>query len=44
MVDRLLGLGATLVNALCNPEGGGWAVLADPEGNDFCVLREVPAS
>ncbi|WP_411285717.1 VOC family protein [Lapillicoccus sp.] len=43
-VDRLLGLGATLVNDLRNAEDGGWAVLADPEGNEFCVLREVPAS
>ena len=43
-VDRLLALGATLVNDLRNAEDGGWAVLADPEGNEFCVLREVPAS
>jgi predicted enzyme related to lactoylglutathione lyase len=20
------------------PVGGGWVVLADPEGNEFCVL------
>ncbi|MFF7988795.1 VOC family protein [Kitasatospora xanthocidica] len=38
-VDRLLGLGATLLNDLRNPDGSGWAVLADPEGNEFCVLR-----
>ncbi|MEU5583439.1 VOC family protein, partial [Streptomyces huasconensis] len=38
-VDRLLGLGATLVADLRNPDGSGWAVLADPEGNEFCVLR-----
>ena len=38
-VDRLLGLGATLVDDLRNPDGTGWAVLADPEGNEFCVLR-----
>jgi len=36
-VDRLLGLGATVVNDLRQPDGG-WAVLADPEGNEFCVL------
>ncbi|MDQ2783046.1 VOC family protein [Lapillicoccus sp.] len=36
-VDRLLGLGATLVNDLREPDRG-WAVLADPEGNEFCVL------
>ncbi|MDT9701899.1 VOC family protein, partial [Streptomyces sp. P17] len=38
-VERLLGLGATLVADLRNPDGTGWAVLADPEGNEFCVLR-----
>lgn len=38
-VERLLGLGATLVADHRNPDGTGWAVLADPEGNEFCVLR-----
>ncbi|GGO54172.1 VOC family protein [Streptomyces lasiicapitis] len=38
-VERLLGLGATLVTDQRNPDGSGWAVLADPEGNEFCVLR-----
>jgi hypothetical protein len=38
-VDRLLGLGATFVTDHRNPDGSGWAVLADPEGNEFCVLR-----
>ncbi|THA41762.1 VOC family protein [Streptomyces sp. A1547] len=38
-VERLLGLGATLVADHRNPDGSGWAVLADPEGNEFCVLR-----
>jgi hypothetical protein len=40
-VDRLLGLGATEVadrRGLHGP-GTGWVVLADPEGNEFCVLR-----
>ncbi|WP_151771802.1 VOC family protein [Streptomyces abyssomicinicus] len=36
---RLMGLGATLVNDLRKPDGSGWVVLADPEGNEFCVLR-----
>ena len=36
-VDRLLGLGATMVNDLRDGDTG-WAVLADPEGNEFCVL------
>ncbi|MFF9641877.1 VOC family protein [Kitasatospora aureofaciens] len=38
-VERLLGLGAAMVSDLRNPDGSGWAVLADPEGNEFCVLR-----
>ncbi|TAM86878.1 MAG: VOC family protein [Jatrophihabitans sp.] len=41
-VDRLLALGATVVNDLRTPDGG-WAVLADPEGNEFCVLT-TPAA
>jgi hypothetical protein len=36
---RLLGLGATEVEDLRNPDGTGWVVLADPEGNEFCILR-----
>jgi predicted enzyme related to lactoylglutathione lyase len=40
-VARLLALGATLVADRRNPDGTGWAVLADPEGNEFCVLRSA---
>ncbi|MER7076830.1 hypothetical protein SAMN02982929_03515 [Saccharopolyspora kobensis] len=40
-VERLLGIGATLVDDRRNPDGSGWAVLADPEGNEFCVLRSA---
>jgi predicted enzyme related to lactoylglutathione lyase len=40
-VERLLGLGATLVADRRNPDGTGWAVLADPEGNEFCVERSA---
>ncbi|MET9918748.1 VOC family protein [Streptomyces sp. NPDC006435] len=40
-VERLLGLGATLVADRREPDGTGWAVLADPEGNEFCVLRSA---
>jgi len=39
-VDRLIGLGATRVDI-----GQGdvrWVVLADPEGNEFCVLTTHP--
>ncbi|MFD9591722.1 VOC family protein [Kitasatospora sp. NPDC059973] len=38
-VERLLNLGAILVDDRREPEGPGWAVLADPEGNEFRVLR-----
>jgi hypothetical protein len=37
-VDRLLALGAAQVADRRTPEGG-WVVLADPEGNEFCILR-----
>ncbi|MCF2528669.1 VOC family protein [Yinghuangia soli] len=40
-VERLLGLGASMVADRRNPDGSGWAVLADPEGNEFCVLRSA---
>jgi hypothetical protein len=36
---RLIELGATEVDDLRKPDGGGWVVLADPEGNEFCILR-----
>jgi hypothetical protein len=38
-VDRLRALGATLVSDQRRPDGAGWVVLADPEGNEFCVER-----
>jgi hypothetical protein len=38
-LGRLLALGATEVADLRNPDGTGWVVLADPEGNEFCILR-----
>lgn len=40
-LDRLLGAGATIVadhRGIYGP-GSGWVVLADPEGNEFCILR-----
>ena len=36
---RLLHLGARTVDDLRRPDGSGWVVLADPEGNEFCILR-----
>ena len=38
-VERLVGLGATVVADRRRPDGSGWFTLADPEGNEFCVLR-----
>jgi predicted enzyme related to lactoylglutathione lyase len=36
---RLLGLGAVTVDDRRLADGTGWVVLADPEGNEFCILR-----
>jgi hypothetical protein len=38
-VGYLLAHGATLVADRRTPDGPGWVTLADPEGNEFCVLR-----
>jgi hypothetical protein len=35
-VDRLVGLGATTVRVF-DEMGEHWVVMADPEGNEFCV-------
>jgi predicted enzyme related to lactoylglutathione lyase len=36
---RLLELGASVFDDRRLPDGRGWVVLADPEGNEFCILR-----
>jgi hypothetical protein len=36
-VTRLLGIGASLADDRRRPDGTGWVVLADPEGNEFCI-------
>ena len=36
---RLIELGATTIDDRRNVDGTGWVVLADPEGNEFCILR-----
>jgi hypothetical protein len=41
-VERLVGLGATRVDIGQGPEVT-WVVLADPEGNEFCILRALTA-
>jgi predicted enzyme related to lactoylglutathione lyase len=38
-IERVLGLGAIVVDDRRNRDGTGWMVLADPEGNEFCILR-----
>jgi hypothetical protein len=38
-VERVLGLGARHLADHRRPDGSGWVVLADPEGNEFCILR-----
>ncbi|MFJ3303662.1 VOC family protein [Streptomyces sp. NPDC086549] len=39
--ERLLALGATLVDDHRREDGKGWVTLADPEGNEFCVERSA---
>ena len=41
-VERVRALGATIVDDRRTPNGRGWAVMADPAGNEFCV--EVAAA
>ncbi len=43
-LERLLGLGAAVVADRRRPDGSGWVVLADPEGNEFCLLRPDAAA
>jgi catechol 2,3-dioxygenase-like lactoylglutathione lyase family enzyme len=37
-LERLLGAGARLVD-IGQPADASWHVLADPEGNEFCLLK-----
>jgi len=38
-VSRLEDLGASRTDLA--PAGSSWVVMADPEGNEFCVLRSL---
>jgi uncharacterized protein (TIGR03086 family) len=38
-VGQLLRTGARMVDDQRRPDGGGWVVLCDPEGNEFCIER-----
>ena len=40
-VKRLLAIGATEYEDHRKPDGTGWATMADPEGNLFCVERSA---
>ncbi len=40
-VEWLLTLGATIAHDRREPDGTGWVVMLDPEGNEFCVLRSA---
>jgi catechol 2,3-dioxygenase-like lactoylglutathione lyase family enzyme len=37
-LERLLGAGAKLID-IGQPADASWHVLADPEGNEFCLLK-----
>jgi glyoxalase superfamily protein len=40
-VARLVSLGATQREDHRRPDGSGWVMLADPEGNELCVERSL---
>ena len=40
-VERAVALGATQVADHRNDDGTGFVVLADPEGNEFCIERSA---
>jgi len=42
-VERVLALGASHLADHRRPDGSGWITLADPEGNEFCILSKDPA-
>ena len=41
--ERILALGAAQLADHRRPDGSGWITLADPEGNEFCILSREPA-
>jgi len=36
-IEQALSVGAVLLADPRQPDGPGWVVLADPEGNEFCI-------
>src|SRR5438552_2060731 len=43
-LNRLVGLGAAILNMSDTPSGGRSAVMADPEGNEFCLAMNDAAA
>ncbi|MFM9591579.1 VOC family protein [Streptomyces scabiei] len=39
-VERVLALGGRSIAHHTRPDPGGWVLMADPEGDEFCVERE----
>ncbi|KAA0107719.1 VOC family protein [Mycolicibacterium sp. P1-5] len=40
-VERLVGLGATVVDASFKDHPGQWVIMADPAGKQFCVVNAL---
>ncbi|GAB97874.1 hypothetical protein BJY21_000820 [Kineosphaera limosa] len=40
-IERIVELGATRIGSV-EMRGASWVVLADPDGNEFCLFRTVP--
>lgn len=40
-VNRVIGLGAVVLDDRRRQDGTGWVVFADPEGNEFCIGRSA---
>jgi predicted enzyme related to lactoylglutathione lyase len=40
-VERLQGLGATIVDASFKDHPGQWVIMADPAGKEFCVVNAL---
>jgi predicted enzyme related to lactoylglutathione lyase len=40
-IERLLGLGATMVDASYKDHPGQWVIMADPAGKEFCVVNAL---
>ena len=41
-VQRLVGLGATVLGERGDPAVFSWVTLTDPEGNEFCIEEKAP--